>query len=132
MALATTTRAAAGISSAAAPLRPACPASALGSRCCSTSSASAASVASPLAPQRAHRRGAVAVLAAKLPAGVTVPPRQPDMPPPTFGFVHFAEKINGRAAMLGFFALLLVEGVANRGLLELMGMQVGKGLGFEL
>ena len=81
----------------------------------------------------ARRSTAVLVqAAAKPPAGVTMPPKQPDVPPPTFGFVHFAEKINGRAAMMGFFALLALEGIANKGILELVGLQVGKGLGFEL
>jgi hypothetical protein len=49
-----------------------------------------------------------------------------------FGFVESAEILNSRACMLGFFALLAVELVAHRGLLELMGFQVGKGLPFEL
>src|SRR5690349_10545158 len=80
-------------------------------------------------------RGCVRVVAnanVKPPAGVTLPPKQPEVPPPTNGFVDYAEKINGRFAMIGFFALLLVEGVTGKGLLELIGLQVGKGLGFEL
>ncbi len=73
--------------------------------------------------------GAVTV---KPPTGVTLPPVVPQVPPPTVGFVHFAEKINGRACMLGFFALLAVEAISGKGLLELMGLTVGNGLGFEL
>lgn len=33
---------------------------------------------------------------------------------------------------IGFFALLAVEAIANKGLLELLGVTVGQGLGFEL
>lgn len=103
------------------------------------------------------------------------------VPPPKFGFVDYAERINSRAAMvsprncalipqfgckkipgtlsaaacsfevcraftfwcaaagiswtlhavslqIGFFALLLLEGVTNKGLLEMIGVSVGKGL----
>ncbi len=46
--------------------------------------------------------------------------------------VYWAEKINGRAAMLGFFGVLIVELIANRGILEMMGFKIGNGLGFEL
>jgi hypothetical protein len=90
----------------------------------------------PLRPQLEARAGSDAP-AARLtrpmpPAGVTMPPRQPDVPEPKFGFVDWAEKINGRACMMGFFALLLVESVAHKGLFELAGFTVGQGLGFEL
>lgn len=72
------------------------------------------------------------LVAPQPPAGVSIPPRQPDVPEPRFGFVDWAEKINGRACMIGFFALLLVESVSNRALLEMLGLTVGQGLGFEL
>jgi hypothetical protein len=39
-----------------------------------------------------------------------------------------AEKMNSRAAMIGFFALLIVEGVSDKGLLELIGWNIGNGL----
>jgi hypothetical protein len=32
---------------------------------------------------------------------------------------------------LGFFGILLVEAIANRGVLEMAGFTVGNGLGFE-
>lgn len=79
-----------------------------------------------------HSRRSLAVSALTAPQGVTQPPRQPSVPQPRFGFVNNAEKLNGRACMLGFFALLLVEAVAHRGLLEMMGLSIGNGLGFEL
>ncbi|KAG2499752.1 hypothetical protein HYH03_002684 [Edaphochlamys debaryana] len=67
----------------------------------------------------------------KPPAGVTLPPVQPEVPPPMFGFVNWAEKINGRAAMLGFFGVLFIELIAGKGVLELAGLATGRGLGFE-
>jgi hypothetical protein len=48
-----------------------------------------------------------------------------------FGWVNWAEKINGRAAMLGFFGIILVEALAGKGIFELAGFTVGNGLGFE-
>ncbi|WPT11357.1 Light-harvesting complex-like protein OHP1 [Picochlorum sp. SENEW3] len=80
--------------------------------------------------RRAHHRQ-VAVAAAP-PKGVTQPPRSPIVPPPMFGFVDNAEVLNSRAAMIGFFALLILEAVAGKGLLELIGVTVGKGLDIGL
>jgi Chlorophyll A-B binding protein len=37
---------------------------------------------------------------------------------PTFGFTTYAEKLNGRLAMIGFVALIVVEVVTGHGLLE--------------
>lgn len=76
-------------------------------------------------------RRTVAVRAAKLPEGVTIPPRIPQSPESQFGFVKAAERLNSRAAMLGFFGILIVEAIANKGIFELAGLEVGKGLGFE-
>ena len=91
---------------------------------------------SPAATKLVARAGSdapAAPLTAPQPrAGVSMPPRQPDVPEPRFGFVDWAEKINGRACMIGFFALLLVESVSGRALLEMLGLTVGQGLGFEL
>ncbi len=39
-----------------------------------------------------------------------------------------AEKMNSRAAMIGFFSLLLVESIYNKGLLEMIGWQIGNGI----
>lgn len=68
----------------------------------------------------------------KMPQGVSQPPVQPSAPPALFGFVDFAEKMNSRAAMIGFFALLAVEAITGQSLLQLMGFEIGSGLGFEL
>ena len=44
------------------------------------------------------------------------------------GFVDNAEVINSRAAMIGFFALILLEAVAGKGILELLGVETGNGI----
>ena len=80
----------------------------------------------------ASRRGAgVRARAAGPPEGVSVPSREPDLPKQMFGFCDTAEVWNSRFAMVGFFALLFVELVFHKGILEMMGLSVGKGLGFE-
>lgn len=55
------------------------------------------------------------------PPGVPPPPFLPTMEPATFGFVENAERMNSRAACVGFFSLLAVEGIFGKGLLELVG-----------
>lgn len=45
-----------------------------------------------------------------------------------FGFVDWAEKMNSRAAMIGFFALLAVEGAAGKPFLTLIGWDIGNGI----
>ncbi|KAL3134733.1 hypothetical protein ABBQ32_007733 [Trebouxia sp. C0010 RCD-2024] len=67
-----------------------------------------------------------------LPKGVTQPRVKPEVAPATFGFVERAERWNSRACMIGFFALLIVEFVANRGLLDMLGFRIGSGLPFEI
>ena len=64
------------------------------------------------------------------PPGVPPPPIVPEITPATFGFVDNAERMNSRASMVGWWALLLVEGVAGKGLLEIFGFTVGKGINF--
>lgn len=66
------------------------------------------------------------------PRGVTQPRSRPEVAPATFGFVERAERWNSRACMIGFFALLIVELVAHRGLLDLLGFRIGAGLPFEI
>ncbi|BDA49558.1 probable light-harvesting complex-like protein OHP1, chloroplastic [Coccomyxa sp. Obi] len=67
----------------------------------------------------------------KPPKRVTQPPVQPEVPQAKFGFVESAEILNSRAAMLGFFGILLVEALAGKGIFEMVGISVGNGLGFE-
>lgn len=80
------------------------------------------------------RKTTLVVRAAKStpPKGVTMPPRQPSLRKPTFGFVDNAERMNSRAAMMGFFILLAIEGVTGKGLLELAGFKIGEGLDLPL
>lgn len=66
-----------------------------------------------------------------LPDGATKPSEEPVMAPAWFGFVDNAERMNSRFAMIGFFGIILVEAVSGKGLLELLGIAVGSGLGFE-
>eukprot|EP00892_Ulva_mutabilis_P006852 jgi/Ulvmu1/4539/UM002_0265.1 len=79
----------------------------------------------PLGP----RRVSACVLAP--PKGVTEPSREPVQPPANFGFVYNAERLNSRACMIGFFALIALEAIIHKGLLEAVGITVGQGLGFE-
>lgn len=53
-----------------------------------------------------------------------MPPQTPSVPPPKNGFVDHAERMNSRAAMIGFFALLALEGLTGKGLLEMLGFSV--------
>ena len=76
----------------------------------------------PHAPQASHARAA--------PPGVPPPPIVPVIEPATFGFVENAERQNSRASMIGWWSLLLVEAVAGKGLLEIAGFEVGKGINF--
>lgn len=41
---------------------------------------------------------------------------------PKFGFSEYAERINGRAAMLGFIVTLGIEYVSGQGLLSWLGL----------
>lgn len=66
------------------------------------------------------------------PKEVSQPPRQPQVPPAWFGFNENAERINSRACMIGFFALILVEAISGKGFLQLLGITVGRGIGFEI
>ena len=49
------------------------------------------------------------------------PTVQPKLVVTRFGFNRFAEKLNGRAAMIGFAALLLIEYVTGQTPLEWIG-----------
>mmetsp|Transcript_89353 Transcript_89353/g.251605 ORF Transcript_89353/g.251605 Transcript_89353/m.251605 type:complete len:143 (-) Transcript_89353:122-550(-) len=49
------------------------------------------------------------------------PDEEPQRPAYWFGFVSFAEKFNGKAAMIGFVLLLLIEAISGQGFLDLVG-----------
>lgn len=46
----------------------------------------------------------------------------PQFEQPKYGFHRNAEKLNGRAAMVGFAAIVLIEYVTGRGLLSWIGL----------
>lgn len=50
----------------------------------------------------------------------------------TVGFTYLAERLNSRAAMIGFFALLAVEGLSGKPILELIGLDIGGGLNIPI
>ena len=46
----------------------------------------------------------------------------PKVANPKFGFNDYAERLNGRAAMIGFVAALVVEYVTGQGVLTWLGL----------
>lgn len=50
------------------------------------------------------------------------PTVQPNLPDPKFGFNEYAERLNGRAAMLGFVLALLIEYISGQGILSWLGL----------
>jgi hypothetical protein len=52
------------------------------------------------------------------------PSVQPKLVITRFGFNRFAEQLNGRAAMIGFAALLLIEYVTGQNPLAWMGLGI--------
>lgn len=46
----------------------------------------------------------------------------PNVQRPKAGFTTYAERLNGRAAMVGFVALIAIEYVTGKGLLTLLGL----------
>ncbi|CAM6033283.1 unnamed protein product [Sphagnum compactum] len=70
--------------------------------------------------------------AAKLPTGVEPPKEEPKLPSLFWGFTEDAEVWNSRAAMIGIFGIIAVEAIINKGILQLLGIEVGKGLDLPL
>jgi hypothetical protein len=46
----------------------------------------------------------------------------PNLSEPKLGFNHYAERLNGRAAMIGFIAILAIEYLTDQGLLSWLGL----------
>ncbi|XP_023641131.1 light-harvesting complex-like protein OHP1, chloroplastic [Capsella rubella] len=72
------------------------------------------------------------VRAAKLPEGMIVPKRKPEFKPAFQGFTYTAEIWNSRACMIGLIGSFIVELILNKGILQLIGVEVGKGLDIPL
>ncbi|XP_073145998.1 light-harvesting complex-like protein OHP1, chloroplastic [Henckelia pumila] len=82
--------------------------------------------------QYSHKRLCFKIQAAKLPAGVEVPKEEPKFEPPFLGFTRTAEIWNSRAGMIGIVMVFIVELILNKGLLQIIGVEVGKGLDIPL
>lgn len=46
----------------------------------------------------------------------------PKLEEPKFGFNEYAERLNGRAAMIGFILMVVIEYVTNQGVLSWLGL----------
>lgn len=51
------------------------------------------------------------------------PTTTPKLEEPKFGFNEYAERLNGRAAMIGFALALAIEYVTGKGILSWLGLQ---------
>jgi hypothetical protein len=60
-------------------------------------------------------------MATPSPAAKTQPTQVPQLTPPKYGFNRKSELLNGRAAMLGLLALLLIEYFTGQGVLSWLG-----------
>ncbi|KAK4342930.1 hypothetical protein RND71_038746 [Anisodus tanguticus] len=72
------------------------------------------------------------IQAAKLPAGVELPKEVPKLSRPFLGFTKTAEIWNSRACMIGLIGTFIVELIVNKGILEMIGVEIGKGLDIPL
>ncbi|KAH0638421.1 hypothetical protein KY285_035007 [Solanum tuberosum] len=70
--------------------------------------------------------------AAKVPAGVELPKEVPKLSKPLLGFTNTAEIWNSRACMIGLIGTFIVELIFNKGILEMIGVEIGKGLDIPL
>lgn len=50
------------------------------------------------------------------------PTTTPNVEEPKFGFNDYAEKLNGRAAMIGFIITLAIEYITGQGVLSWLGL----------
>ncbi|BAF29787.1 light-harvesting complex-like protein OHP1, chloroplastic [Oryza sativa Japonica Group] len=83
-------------------------------------------------PAISARARTVRARAAELPAGVVVPREQPKLSEPFLGFTKTAEVWNSRACMIGLIGVFIVELVLSKGVLQTIGLEVGKGLDLPL
>ncbi|RVW33751.1 Light-harvesting complex-like protein OHP1, chloroplastic [Vitis vinifera] len=68
------------------------------------------------------------VQAAKLPPGVELPKVEPKFEAPFLGFTRTAEIWNSRACMIGLIGIFIVELILNKGILQVLGVDIGKGI----
>ncbi|XP_043694220.1 light-harvesting complex-like protein OHP1, chloroplastic [Telopea speciosissima] len=72
------------------------------------------------------------IRAAKLPPRVELPKVEPKFTAPFLGFTKTAEIWNSRACMIGLIGTFIVELILNKGILQIIGVDVGKGLDLPL
>ncbi|WP_027843019.1 chlorophyll a/b-binding protein [Mastigocoleus testarum] len=53
----------------------------------------------------------------------TQPSVTPRLEEPKFGFNEYAERLNGRAAMIGFLIMIAIEYFTDKGVLAWLGLQ---------
>lgn len=51
------------------------------------------------------------------------PTTTPRLEEPKFGFNEYAERLNGRAAMIGFMLMVIIEYVTGQGVLAWLGLR---------
>lgn len=78
------------------------------------------------------KRTSFNIQAAKVPAGVELPKEVPKLSKPLLGFTNTAEIWNSRACMIGLIGTFIVELIFNKGILEMIGVEIGKGLDIPL
>ncbi|XP_004492167.1 light-harvesting complex-like protein OHP1, chloroplastic [Cicer arietinum] len=78
------------------------------------------------------KRLSFTVQAVKPPSGVEFPKVEPKFKPPFLGFTKTAEIWNSRASMIGLIGVFIVELIINKGILEVIGVEIGKGLNIPL
>ncbi|THG09273.1 light-harvesting complex-like protein OHP1, chloroplastic [Camellia sinensis] len=79
-----------------------------------------------------RKHSSLKVQAAKLPAGVELPKVEPQFKAPFLGFTKTAEIWNSRACMIGLIGTFIVELIINKGILQVIGVDIGKGLDLPL
>ncbi|XP_010464572.1 PREDICTED: light-harvesting complex-like protein OHP1, chloroplastic [Camelina sativa] len=79
-----------------------------------------------------QKQSSLRVRAVKLPEGMIVPKKEPEFKPAFLGFTYTAEIWNSRACMIGLIGSYIVELILNKGILELIGVEIGKGLDLPL
>ena len=57
------------------------------------------------------------------PGAMVQPTQVPKLEQPKFGFNDYAERLNGRAAMVGFVLALVIEYVTGKCVLEWLGLR---------
>ncbi|KAF5176262.1 Light-harvesting complex-like protein ohp1 protein [Thalictrum thalictroides] len=82
--------------------------------------------------RRIYKSMTLRAQAAKLPTGVITPKVEPKFTPPFLGFTNTAETWNSRACMIGLIGTFIVELILNKGILQIIGVEVGKGLDLPL